>query len=135
MYKIEINQDQAKSLEEWLKKDAFYIWMGISQLYGFTEAIICWVVDSEWIESIMENEHIISFKKTARERAIENLLCCWILEIVDWELKFNKDRYMYMNDLWTKVEEEKHSKYKWIWSYKEVSKYEEMEKFVRKLIG
>lgn len=42
---------------------------------------------------------------------------------------------MYMNDLWTKLEKEKHSKYIWIWTYEDVSKYEDMIKYVKKLVN
>lgn len=135
MYAININKDQAERLEKELWEDALYVWIGIAQLFWFEEAVMCWILDKEWIDKLKEWEYIKQFKKTKIKRAMENLLCCWILELKDDKLQFNKDRYIFMNELWTKVEEEKYLKYKWIWSYEEVKKYEDMIKYVEKFIS
>lgn len=135
MYTININKDQAERLEKEFWEDALYVWMGIAQLFWFEEAIMCWILDKEWIDKLKEWEYMKQFKKTKIKRAMENLLCCWILELKDNELLFNKDRYIFMNELWTKIEEEKYLKYKWIWSYEEVKKYEDMIKYVEKFIS
>ena len=135
MYTININKDQAERLEKEFWEDALYVWMGIAQLFWFEEAIMCWILDKEWIDKLKEWEYMKQFKKTKIKRAMENLLCCWILELKDDELLFNKDRYIFMNELWTKIEEEKYLKYKWIWSYEEVKKYEDMIKYVEKFIS
>lgn len=131
---IELNQEQAEMLENELSKDAFYIWIWITQIFWYEAWIICWIIDSEWIDDFLEWDYMKEFKKSKIKRAIERLLCCWILEIENWKLKFNNERYIELNDLWTKIEKEKHTNYKWIWTYEDVLKYEEMTKYVNKLI-
>lgn len=72
-------------------------------------------------------------KQKEKEKAFENLLCCWILNINDnWELAFDKDRYMKMNSLWMKVDKEKYKNYIWMWSLEDIVKYDNMTKFVKK---
>lgn len=51
MYGIELNQEQAEMLENELSKDAIYIWIWITQIFWFEAWMICWIIDSEWIES------------------------------------------------------------------------------------
>lgn len=134
MYGIELNQEQAEMLENELSKDAIYIWIWITQIFWFEAWMICWIIDSEWIESFLEWNHMKEYKKTKIKKAVESLLCCWILILENGKLKFDKDRYLELNDLWTKIEKEKHTNYKWIWTYENVLEYENMVKYVNKLI-
>lgn len=83
---------------------------------------------------LLEWNHMKEFKKTKIKKAVESLLCCWILILENGKLKFDKDRYLELNDLWTKIEKEKHTNYKWIWTYENVLEYENMVKYVNKLI-
>jgi len=135
MYKLELTEECKDLFDNSNPEDCVYLWMGISQIYWIEASILCWIIDWEWINSMYDSKWLKKFKKSKLISAIEDLLCCWILELVDWELKFNKDRYMYMNDLWTKMEKEKYSKYIWIWTYDDVSKYEDMIKYVKKLVN
>ena len=135
MYGIELNQEQAEMLENELSKDAFYIWIWITQIFWYEAWIICWVIDSKWIDDFLEWDYMKEFKKSKVKRAIERLLCCWILEIENWKLKFNNERYIELNDLWTRIEKEKYTNYKWMWTYEDVLRYEEMIKYVNKLLA
>ena len=134
MYELKLNEEQAEMLENELSKDAFYIWIWITQVFWYDEWVICWIIDSKWIDDFLEWDYMKEFKKPKVKRAIERLLCCWILEIENWKLKFNRDRYWFINNLWTTLEKEKHTNYKWMWTYEDVKKYEEMIKYVNKLI-
>lgn len=134
MYGLKLNEEQAEMLENELSKDAFYIWIWITQVFWYEEWVICWIIDSKWIDDFLEWDYMKEFKKSKVKRAIERLLCCWILEIENWKLKFNRDRYWFINNLWTTLEKEKHTNYKWMWTYEDVLKYEEMIKYVNKLI-
>lgn len=134
MYELKLNEEQAEMLENELSKDAFYIWIWITQVFWYEEWVICWIIDSKWIDDFLEWDYMKEFKKSKVKRAIERLLCCWILEIENWKLKFNRDRYWFINNLWTTLEKEKHTNYKWMWTYEDVLKYEEMIKYVNKLI-
>ena len=134
MYELKLNEEQAEMLENELSKDAFYIWIWITQVFWYEEWVICWIIDSKWIDDFFVCDYMKEFKKSKVKRAIERLLCCWILEIENWKLKFNRDRYWFINNLWTTLEKEKHTNYKWMWTYEDVLKYEEMIKYVNKLI-
>lgn len=134
MYELKLNEEQAEMLENELSKDAFYIWIWITQVFWYEEWVICWIIDSKWIDDFLEWDYMKEFKKSKIKRAIERLLCCWILEIENWKLKFNRDRYWFINNLWITLEKEKHTNYKWMWTYEDVKKYEEMIKYVNKLI-
>ena len=109
MYELKLNEEQAEMLENELSKDAFYIWIWITQVFWYEEWVICWIIDSKWIDDFLEWDYMKEFKKSKVKRAIERLLCCWILEIENWKLKFNRDRYWFINNLWTTLEKEKHT--------------------------
>lgn len=124
------------TLDEYLEthpEEALYIWIWITSLFWYEAWIICWITDSMWFSEILSWNHLKEIKKTKLKSAIEKLLCCWILEIVDWEIVFNRDRYIEMNNLWMKVDWEKHSKYRWLWTYDDMIKYSDMKKFVNKM--
>lgn len=125
MYEVKLNPMECASQD-----DVIYFWAWIIRLFWFEEGIICGLIDSEWIEWLLDWKFLKSFKKSKIKRAVERLLCCWILEIENWFLSWNKDRYLELNSLWVKVENEMYSKYIWCWTEEDLLKYEKMVKFV-----
>jgi hypothetical protein len=116
--------------------DLIHIPMWIVQIYDMETALICSLIDREWIEKVMswECEGSNWIKKSKEERAYISLLECWIIKI-EWEkFVFDQDRLAEMNHLWCKVEEEKNKEYIWIWDYETVEKYEEMTRFLKKYL-
>lgn len=126
MYEVKLNPMECASQD-----DVIYVWAWIMHLLWLEECVVCAVIDSEWIEWFLEWKFLKWFSKSKIKRAVERLLCCWILEMENWFLRWNKDRYLEINRLWAQVENELYSKYRWIWTYEDIKKYEEMGKFVR----
>ena len=113
--------------------ECFYVWMWIIHLFWAEAWIICGLTESLWFEEFMESKYVKQLKKSKLRNALESLLCCWILEIDDWKIKFNKDRYLEMNEMGISLNKENHKNYTWLWTYEQIREYESMIKYVKKL--
>lgn len=108
--------------------------MWIIEIYDMETALICSIIDAEWIEKAMswECKWTDRIKKSKKEKAYISLLECWIIKI-EWEkFVFDKDRLAEMNHLWCTLRNEKNKEYSWIWDLETVERYEEMKKFFKK---
>lgn len=133
MYAIEINKEKIADLNK-SDEPKIYMWHWILHLFWMESATICAVCLSDWTEWILDSIRFKWLSKSKIRNGIEKLLCCWILIIKDWKLEFDKDRFLEMNSLWCKVDNEKYKNYIWMWTYEQVMEYEKMLKFVRKLV-
>lgn len=134
MYEIKLTDEAKDMLNN--QEDCMYIPVWIIEIYNLDTALICSLIEVEWIENVIswECRGIERINKNKKEKAFINLVECWILKI-EWEkLVFDFDRFKEMNHLWFTIENEKNKEYIWIWDEETVEKYEMMTKFVRKYL-
>lgn len=133
MYEIKINEEQLAKLNE-SDEPKINVGRWIICLFWFESGVICALCTAFWTDCIMDNVFFKEVSKSKARTGFERLLCCWILVIKDWKLEFDNDRYIQLNDLWCKVDDEKYKNYIWMWTMEQVMEYEKMLKFVRKLV-